>query len=170
MITTIQIIQQLSSNAQVYQSLLGDLSPDVFNWKSAPDKWCILEVLCHLLDEEREDFRARTRHTLETPGNPLPPIDPTGWVISRSYLQQDYQETLDQFLKERTISVNWLLSLHNPDWSRAYLHPKFGPMSASMFLHNWLAHDYHHLRQIIRLKYEYLHHSSTEDLSYAGNW
>ena len=40
----------------------------------------------------------------------------------------------------------------------------------SCFSPNWLAHDYLHIRQIIRLKFAYLQQLSKEDLSYAGNW
>jgi hypothetical protein len=39
-----------------------------------------------------------------------------------------------------------------------------------MFLHNWLAHDYLHIRQIIRIKYDYLKKTSGEILLYAGEW
>jgi len=43
-------------------------------------------------------------------------------------------------------------------------------MTASMFFSNWLAHDYLHIRQITRLKYDYLKQLTNEDLSYAGTW
>lgn len=33
---------------------------------------------------------------------------------------------------------------------------------------NWLAHDYLHMRQII--KYQYLKEKTNIDLQYAGNW
>ena len=43
-------------------------------------------------------------------------------------------------------------------------------MSAKLFLTNWLAHDYLHIRQIIRYQYHYLKESTAIDLGYAGNW
>jgi len=43
-------------------------------------------------------------------------------------------------------------------------------MSAKFILANWLAHDYLHIRQITRLKYDYLQDIPNENLSYAGNW
>ncbi len=43
-------------------------------------------------------------------------------------------------------------------------------MTAKMFLSNWLAHDYLHIRQITKLKYDYLKQLTNEDLNYAGNW
>jgi hypothetical protein len=45
-----------------------------------------------------------------------------------------------------------------------------GRLSAGTFLSNWLAHDYLHIRQIIRLKYQYLQRQTRESLDYAGAW
>ena len=42
--------------------------------------------------------------------------------------------------------------------------------SAKQFLNNWLAHDYHHIRQINAIQYDFLKSSSGEALNYAGKW
>ena len=164
------IIEELSHNKGVMLELFRDVPREVFTWKQAPDKWCLLEIVCHLYDEECEDFRARIRHVLETPDEPLPAIDPQGWVTLRNYMQQNYDMMLNKFLAEREDSIVWLKSLSSPDWTRAYNHPKFGSMSAELFLVNWLAHDHLHIRQITRLKYDYLKAHSQVQLNYAGDW
>lgn len=162
--------RELARNGGVFHVLLSDLPEAVYRWKPAPKRWSLLEVVCHLCDEEREDFRARTRLALESPGALMPPIDPQGWVDSRRYAQQDYESRLQDFLDERRASVAWLESLQSPDWGSACAHPRFGPMTAGMFLVNWIAHDYLHLRQILRIKHEYLAKHGGEDLRYAGTW
>jgi len=43
-------------------------------------------------------------------------------------------------------------------------------MSASLFLSNWLAHDYLHIKQIIALKYKFLEQFSGVSIKYAGDW
>src|SRR4029077_11108769 len=65
------IIDELKSNKIVFKVILENLDEKVYRWKFAPEKWNILEVLGHLHDEEREDFRARVKHTLENPELPL---------------------------------------------------------------------------------------------------
>jgi hypothetical protein len=165
-----EVIRGLSGNRNVFKDLLLDLTEEIYLWKPNPEKWCLLEIVCHLYDEEREDFRARTRHVLETPAEPLPPIDPQGWVESRSYIQQNYRDKLNNFLTEREQSIKYLQTLSNPKWDNAYEHSKFGKMTAKMFLSNWLAHDYLHIRQITKLKYDYLKQLTNEDLNYAGDW
>src|SRR5690554_242708 len=106
-----EIRKELSRNRDVFKDLLHDLTEEIYLWKLNPEKWCLLEIVCHLYDEEREDFRARTKHVLETPTEPLPPIDPQGWVEARSYIQQNYRDKLNNFLTEREQSVKWLQTL-----------------------------------------------------------
>lgn len=166
----LEIAAELRRNQKVFRHMFHGLNHDQYLWKPQPDKWCLLEILCHLYDEEREDFRARVRHVLQDPGQPLPAIDPVGWVQSRKYIEQDYDQMLDSFLAERDESVAYLESLSSPVWNNTHQHPKFGPMPASLFLNNWLAHDYLHFRQISATKYLYLRAHSSDALSYAGDW
>ncbi len=165
-----KIISNLQSNKEVFLSLLSNVSREEYLWKPQPDKWCLLEILCHLRDEEIEDFRTRVKCVLESPQLGPQPIDPVGWVAQRKYVEQDYDKKLEEFIQERDASVDWLRSLDSPNWHNTYTHPTLGPMSARKFLSNWLAHDYLHFRQIVRLKYDHLIEISGEDLQYAGNW
>lgn len=165
-----EIINGLSVNRNVFEQMLSGLHEDMYLWKPVAEKWCLLEIVCHLYDEEREDFRTRCRQVLEVPTKALPPIDPQGWVKARKYMQQNYKDQLTAFLKERDQSIKWLKSLSDPKWENAHEHPKFGKMTGRMFLSNWLAHDYLHIRQITKLKYDYLKEETKEDLQYAGNW
>ena len=161
---------ELSKNKAVFKALFNVDAREMHLWKPADDKWCLLEIVCHLYDEEREDFRARLKHILETPDEPLPPIDPQGWVTSRNYIGQNYHESVRKFLEESEESERYLQQLSKPNWENANHHPVFGSMTAKMLLANWLAHDYLHFRQITRLKYQYLQHISGENLTYAGDW
>ena len=165
-----QLIAQLERHAVVFRALLLDLSPAEFRWKPAPERWCALEVACHLLDEEREDFRARLRSTLEDPGRTWPTIDPAAWVSERRYLEQDLPAVLDAFLAERAASLTWLRAQARAPWDNAYTHPKVGPVSCALLLTNWVAHDLHHIRQLIHLRYDRLKANATVPLDYAGTW
>lgn len=165
-----QLFDQLERHAQVFHALLADLSLTETTWKQAPGKWCPLEVVCHLVDEEREDFRARLRSTLETPGSPWPKIDPAAWVAERKYAEQDFGSKLNDLLEERRRSLEWLRAQVHAPWTNAYIHPKVGPVSCELLLTNWVAHDLHHIRQLINLRYAYLQANTTVPLDYAGTW
>ncbi len=164
------ILKELTRNKEGFKSIFENAPEHLSLWKPAAGKWCLLEILCHLYDEEREDFRARIQHTFENPSEPMKPIDPVGWVLKRKYIEQDYEITLKKFLTERHKSLEWLGGLHDAKWDNVYQHSQLGEISASTFLSAWLAHDYLHIRQITRTKYLYFKTLSGHDLSYAGKW
>ncbi len=166
-----EIIYELKSNLTCFQSLFTAYSEvDKFIlWKADQKKWCLLEILCHLIDEEREDFRTRFQFALSNlPGDP-PSIDPTSWVISRNYQKQNYPEKCQEFFLERSRSIEYLENSMVYDGAAFFTHSKFGIMTADYILHNWLAHDYLHIKQIIKLRYDFLSQSGIQ-LDYAGNW
>ncbi|MCB0602497.1 MAG: DinB family protein [Saprospiraceae bacterium] len=166
----LRIIEELDRNRQVFRNLLSGVPHEMQTWRPGPDKWNLLEIICHLRDEEKEDFRIRVQMVLEDPDQTLPAIDPVGWVQSRHYGDQDFEVVLNSFLAERKRSVDWLQSLQDPPWHHEHVHPTAGIRSARLFFTNWLAHDYLHIRQITRLKYDYLHAMTGVALDYAGKW
>lgn len=163
-------IAQLARHRGIFERLLTGLSEEEIRWKPAPEKWCLLEVVCHLYDEERDDFRARLHHVLTTPDQPLPKTDPVGWVTERKYMEQDFHAVLERFLAERGATLVWLNGLQSPKWKQVHVHPKVGPIPAELFLPNWVAHDLLHFRQINALRYGHLAAISTVPLDYAGDW
>jgi hypothetical protein len=163
-------LKTLKKNRNVIFNLLEGVDEKVYRWKSDIKKWCLLEVICHLYDEERLDFRTRIDYTLHRPGEMPPTFDTQAWIIDHDYINQDYQEMLSTFFEERNVSIKWLEELKDPKWDNFFEHPRFGKMTARMFLANWIAHDYLHIRQIIKVKFQYLDQFSSEQLSYAGNW
>ncbi|MFO0827127.1 MAG: DinB family protein [Phycisphaerales bacterium] len=166
-----RIIGRLANGATTLRAVASIATTDDARWKPAPEHWSILEICCHLLDEEREDFRVRIKSTLEDPTRAWPTLQLDQVAEKRGYAQRDLASTLDEFVRERAASVEWLRSLRSPDWTAAYVHPKFGPLSAGMLLASWAAHDALHMRQIAKR----LHGLAARDgapysIAYAGDW
>src|SRR5689334_11438480 len=95
------IISQLSDNASVYLKLYEAIPDELIHWRSSPGKWNMLEIICHLYDEEKEDFRQRLKMVLENPEKTLPAIDPVSWVTNRQYNLKNIDEVLKEFITER---------------------------------------------------------------------
>ena len=166
-----RLIEELARGREIFLALAGSVDDEAARWRESPDRWSLVEIVAHLADEEREDFRARTKLTLESPEQTWPPTDPQGWITERDYQQRSLAESLERFGEERTESLRWLRSLENPDWSSTHHHPKGGPTTAGFLLANWVAHDLHHIRQIVRWKYRHLDHETGDMLLiYAGDW
>lgn len=160
----------MAANQTVFEKLFMHLSEEELIWRPYPTHWCLLEILCHLHDNEHEDFKVRVQSVLENPSTPFIPIEPALWVKERAYIDQHFDKKLTAFLQKRSDSIQWLERLEQPKWENTYLHETYGELTARNLLVNWLAHDNLHIRQITRIKYLYLKEYSGEDLTYAGNW
>ena len=110
-----QMIAQLAIQADRIRALVEGVSDEQARWKPDADSWSILEVVNHLYDEEREDFRVRLDLLLHQPSEVAPPIDPQAWVSAREYNQRDLAESLGNFLEERQRSLDWLRGLTAPN-------------------------------------------------------
>lgn len=164
------IISNIKYNSDVFKSMLESIPPVQTGWRPSPDKWSLLEIVNHLLDEEKYDFRQRLEFALFKPDKSWKKIEPETWVIVNKYSEQDFQSSLSNFLTERKKSVLWLKEINIVDW-KAKDNYEFGKnLTAEQSLVNWLAHDYLHMRQITFYKWRYLSYITKIDLSYAGKW
>lgn len=165
-----QLYRELAHGAEMIRVVAAGFTQTQAQVKPDPDSWSVLEVICHLLDEEREDFRVRLDYILHRPGEDAPPIDPAGWVTARCYKERDLAETLRQFLAERQVSLDWLAGLSNPNWHAEFKAP-WGSIFAGDMLAAWVAHDGLHLRQLLELRRtRLLGWSEPFNLGYAGDW
>ncbi|MFH1844069.1 MAG: DinB family protein [bacterium] len=149
-------IRSLENSGDAIHDLLAATTTKQARWKPSPEKWSLLEILCHLVDEERDDFRHRVSSTLADPGREWPPIDPEGWARDRNYNDRDFQEALTAFRQERTESLVWLGDLGDVDWDRAYRHPLLNELRAGDLLAAWVTHDILHLRQLTSVLLAYV--------------
>ncbi|MBK7177410.1 MAG: DinB family protein [Chloroflexi bacterium] len=163
-------VQHLKDNSKIIRLLVEDLDDKTARQKPDPESWSILEVINHLADEEREDFRAHLEQMLHHPDEPWTPIDPQGWVTQREYNGRSLSPSLADFLQERQNSLVWLAALGAPNWN-TFREAPWGQFTAGDLLAAWVAHDILHIRQLVELKWAY----TVADLrpynpQYAGEW
>ena len=163
-------IDRFSKNRGVFESLIQGVSLEQVRWKPSADKWSMLEVVNHLYDEEREDFRLRVQLVLADPAQPWPPIDPRGWVNTRGYNEREPDASLNNFLAEREKSLTWLGTLSEPNWQNSNEGPN-GTLTAGDLLASWLAHDFLHIRQLAQLHWQYVGAiADPYQTAYGGPW
>ena len=150
------MVDRLEASGRILAELFVGVPDEELRWKPTPERWSMLEVLVHLWEEEKDDFRHRLALTLEDPEREWPTIDPEGWVGERGYNQRDSSEALAGFRQERADSVTWLRGLGKPEWDAAYEHPSLGFLRAGDLLAAWTAHDLLHIRQVSNLRMDYL--------------
>lgn len=161
----------LHASGRAIDALTSGIAPDVARESPAPGKWSINEVLGHLADEERNDFRTRIDFMLHKPGAEWPPIDPERTVSESNFNQQSLADLRADFMRERRKSLEWLAGLRTAKWDASYHHPKMGDFTAASMLCAWAAHDLLHLRQIERNLFSRLRRGADPDRTdYAGEW
>lgn len=164
------VAKQLDKNKNIIYNLLAGSSEKEYRWKQADEKWNLLTIICHLYDEERDDFRTRFKNVIERPDKRPPSFDPIAWITEREYEKQNFEEKLALFLMERDKSISYLNNLKDPNLNQGYQYKDYGLVDGTFFLANWLSHDYLHIKQITRLKYDYVTNLSNRKVDYAGTW
>jgi hypothetical protein len=166
-----EIYQELVNSTEVIRALTANVSQEEARAKPTPETWSMLEVVCHLYDEEREDFRDHLDFVLHRQDKETwQAIDPQGWVTSRKYNEQNFVEMQTKLLEERKKSLDWLIDLSNADWDVTCTTP-FGVISAGDVLVSWASHDNLHIRQLVELKYHQIETISRPyKIMYAGDW
>ena len=79
------ITARMSQNSDAVRGLVSGVGKEQALWRQAPEKWSMVEIVCHLADEEREDFRTRLDLILHHPDQTWPGIDPEGEFRAKRY-------------------------------------------------------------------------------------
>ena len=164
------LYQDLAHGAEIIRALVLGVTQAEARVRPTPESWSILEVVCHLIDEERDDFRQRVDLMLNRPGETWPPIHPGAWVTERKYNERDLEQSLNDFLAERAKSLAFLKGLESANWNASTV-TEFGERKAGDLLGSWVAHDNLHMRQLVELRRVRLQkNTSPYDIRYAGEW
>ncbi len=139
--------RELGRLPALLDALVGDLDAVTARTRPAQDEWSPVEIVCHLRDEETEDFCARVRAVLEGKTE-LAPIDPVGWVEARRYREADLREVLEAIRTRRRASLDYLAGVDASRLVASIPHRTAGRLSGLDFLAAWVAHDQLHLAQL----------------------
>lgn len=129
-------------------ALADDLDAETLRTRPAPDEWSPVEILCHLRDEESEDFGARLRAVLDG-ATSLARIEPDRWPEQRGYRNQDAVAALAELKARRSANLDFLAGLDSDRLGATISLGKLGPLSALDLLVAWVEHDQQHLAQLI---------------------
>jgi DinB superfamily len=135
-----------------FPALLGSLVAglDAESWRArpVPDEWAPVEIVCHLRDEEAEDFGARVRVILAGQDR-FEPIDPERWAVERHYREADPATALAAFRRLRAENLALLADARIDDLARAGAQPGGSVLSGLDLVVAWVTHDRLHLHQLV---------------------
>lgn len=164
------LYQELVHSTEMIRAMLAGIDQEQSQVKPDAQSWSILEVVCHLYDEEREDFREHLDFVIHRQNEEYHVIDPQGWITERKYNEQNFSEAQEKFFAERQASLEWLKTIARSDWDTTYT-SEYGSVSAGEMFSCWVAHDNLHLRQLVELRRARIESiTKPYPIEYAGDW
>ena len=139
--------RELGQLPGVLDALLAGLDDVTARTRPAAAEWSPVEIVCHLRDEETEDFGARLRVLVEGAGE-FVRIDPERWAEERRYREANLAEALEAFRDRRRRSLELLASVAPDTLSASRSHGRLGRLSGRDLVAAWVAHDRIHLAQL----------------------
>jgi len=128
-------------------ALLGDIDEATARTRPAEGEWAPVEILCHLRDEETEDFGARLRAVVGG-GGELPPIDPERWAVERRYQDARLVEVREDLRARRQASLDLLATMTPAMLTTSRPLGTRWRLSGADVIAAWVTHDRLHLTQL----------------------
>jgi hypothetical protein len=140
-------VSLLEKTPGLLELLLRDVPQDLLQWKPAPERWSIAEVLGHMVVIEQL-YEQRARRIVLDESPLLPPYVPA----EESELQEKTaRQHLEGFAGLRRAFVFYLHSIPSTAAARTGRHHEMGTITLSQMLHELANHDLGHLRQMAEL-------------------
>ncbi len=112
--------------------------------------WSPHEVIGHLIHCEKTDWMPRV-HKILSGEKTFDPFDRFG---HQQYIKgKSTSDLLDEFAAMRRMRLDELnkLNLTEQDFVKTGIHPEFGEVTLHQLLATWVAHDFTHISQIVRV-------------------
>ena len=139
--------RELGRLPAVLDALLAGCDDDAARTQPAPGEWSPVEILCHLRDEETEDFGARVRVIVDGAAE-FAPIDPERWAEERRYREASLSDALEALCSRRRASLDLLAIVAPETLHGSRPHRRLGRLSGLDVLAAWVAHDRIHVAQL----------------------
>jgi uncharacterized damage-inducible protein DinB len=110
----LEILQQ---QRQDLNRLISPLSEDQADFRYAPGKWSIKEVVGHISDTERI-FAYRLLRISRGDQTPLPSFDQDPYIETGKFSARKLRDLLDEFSAVREASIALIRSLDDAAWQR----------------------------------------------------
>jgi DinB superfamily len=139
--------RELARLPAVLDTLLAGLDESSARTRPAEAEWSPVEILCHLRDEESEDFGARLRVILDG-AEGFVPIAPERWAEERRYREASLTDVMEALRARRRASLDLLADVEPDRLEGSRPLGRFGRLSGLDLVAAWVAHDRIHLTQL----------------------
>ncbi|MCI0395557.1 MAG: DinB family protein [Chloroflexi bacterium] len=146
--------RKIESYGRAYETLVAALQEfprEIWQFRPAPDRWTIHEIVIHITDSEANSF-IRCRRLIAEPGSTVMAYDENQWARGLDYHSRSTEEAVELFRWLRQSSYSLVRSLPEPVWANTIYHPENGQMTMDDWLDTYDRHIPDHVAQM-RLVY-----------------
>ena len=144
------ILDTLAQQKDVTLRLLGDIPESRSQFRYAPGKWSVKEVVGHVIDAERV-FAYRALRFSRTDKQPLPGFDQEPYIQFGNYDACLLRELADEFAHVRQSTILLFKHMGDDAWLRTGV-ASDAEVSVRALAYIIAGHETHHM-QILRTKY-----------------
>ena len=141
----------LEATPEILRMLMEGLSQEDANWKAAPNRFSVAEVLEHLSHVEGHCFRTRVQRMVEEDNPRIESYDQEAYFAAGQYSGRIAEDSFDHFEEQRELNVAYLRELPAAAADRTGAHDELGTIAVSQVLNEWAYHDLGHIRQIAEI-------------------
>lgn len=143
----------IESYGNAYQTLieaLKEFPSQMWQWKPAPEKWSIHEVIIHISDSEANSL-VRCRRFIAESGSGVYGYDENKWAKHLNYHTQSIEDSLELFRLLRKASYDLIKTVDDKTWETAtVVHSENGEVSFEQWLITYEEHIPVHILQMKR--------------------
>lgn len=126
---------------------LQEFPQAMWQYRPAPDRWTIHEIIVHIADSEANSY-VRCRRFIVEPGQAVMAYDEMAWASELHYHDQSTDDALELFKWLRLKSYTLIKTLPESVWSNTVYHPENGTMTMDDWLDVYARHIPEHIAQM----------------------
>lgn len=150
MFTTDERQRKIEAYGQAHQVLsnaLAQFPRAMWQYRPAPDRWTIHEIVVHITDSEANSY-SRGRRFIAEPGTQIAAYDEMRWAAALRYHDQSIDAALELFKWLRGNTYELIKSLPVEVWSNTLHHSEIGLMTMDDWLGTYERHIPDHIAQM----------------------
>ena len=140
-------IASYGNASQTLQDALGRFPAKMWQFRPAPERWTIHEIVVHIADSEANSY-IRCRRLVAEPGSTVLGYDEEKWARALDYHAQSPADALELFKWLRAKSYALIKTLPESTWSNTVFHTENGLMSLDAWLDTYERHIPDHIQQM----------------------
>ena len=134
------------------------------DFKPAPDKWCVRQIVCHLADSEAVAVM-RIRQMAAEDNPTLQGFNGELWADRLDYGRRKISQALETFRKLRSENHELLKAFPEDAFARTGIHTESGPLTLLDLVKSNAEHVEEHVQQIQRTRAAYREHRARQAAS-----